>query len=106
MASNRFTKDEVDFIRENYKTMTYREIAERLDSSVSSIANKIRSLRLPHKRQKSIIDTTSTPSKHESSNLSMYSPRDLILELKRRGYVGRLKYVETVVHEIDVEKLN
>lgn len=106
MASNRFTKSEVDFIRENYKTMTYKEIAEYLDSSVSSIASKIRSLGLPYKIKKSAKAVSTPPLKHEVSNLSMYSPRDLILELKRRGYVGRLKYVETVVHEIDVEKLN
>ena len=41
--------------------------------------------------------------KNRQELLQEFTPRELILELKRRGYKGELQYVE--VHNIDINKL-
>lgn len=41
--------------------------------------------------------------KNRQELLQEFTPRELILELKRRGYKGELQYVE--VHNIDISKL-
>lgn len=40
----------------------------------------------------------------KSLRLQDFTPRELMLELKRRGYEGNLKYVET--HYIDITNLD
>lgn len=42
-------------------------------------------------------------TKNHQELLQEFTPRELILELKRRGYEGKLQYVE--VHNIDISKL-
>lgn len=42
-------------------------------------------------------------NKNRQELLKEYTPRELILELKRRGYEGKLQYVE--VHNIDIRNL-
>lgn len=42
--------------------------------------------------------------KAKQLRLSEFTPRELIIELRKRGYEGTLRYVE--VHEINIEKIS
>lgn len=44
--SKQWTNDEIDFLKENYKTMTYKQLSEKLDRTKSAIDLKINRLGL------------------------------------------------------------
>lgn len=40
----------------------------------------------------------------KAMRLAEFTPRELMKELKKRGYEGKLRYIE--VHEVDIAKIN
>ena len=52
MASNKWTEEEINFLKENWNKKTHKQIAKELNRSISSIANKTRQMRLVDKTNK------------------------------------------------------
>lgn len=72
---------------------------------VSKTCNECRSskIKASKQRKKEIKDMQSTIEESKQLRLQDFSPRDLMLELRRRGYEGTLTFVER--HVIDLTKL-
>lgn len=54
-----------------------------------------------YERKKNEINLKEELTKAKAMRLSQFTPRELMEELARRGYKGKLQYV--VVHEINIE---
>lgn len=118
MMTKPWTPDETQFITENYATMTAEELAGYVGRNTNAVRQKLIHLGLtkqghkpePEKVYVVPIETPapSTPKvparKREDREalLASLTPRELILELKKRGYDGQLKYSETIIHKINL----
>ena len=73
MASNKWTEEEINFLKENWNKKTHKQIAKELNRSISSIANKTRKMRL--------VDNTSKWTKEEEDFLKENWNKKLIKKL-------------------------
>ncbi len=57
-------------------------------------------------KNKEIKDYEEEIKKAKRTRLADFTPRDLMEELSRRGYIGKLSFPQTVYKEVDISKLN
>ena len=100
-------------ITEFYKNKLYKDgymtICKKCNNAYSNESHK---KKRDQQRQKSLLGGAGVEEKmrkvYINPELAKFSPRDLMLELKARGYEGDLLYREVKVteHRINLSKLN
>ena len=128
--SKSYTPSEIEFIRENYLTSSLDELAEVMGRSKFSICKKAGEMGLSQRgfdrktrpagenivvpikvsemtsesgKAAPAVAEVKDPIKH----LSEFTPRELMEELRRRGYDGEITYTEVIrkVHNIKLSAL-
>lgn len=122
MARGKYvTPEEIEFVRENMGTMSRKEIGEYIERSESAVTHIIsRFIKRTDRAKESVPESAEpidimlnddTPRPKELTRaeklkmMALLEPRDLMEELRRRGYDGDITYTETIVHKVRLSQV-